>query len=184
MWIMFGMPLLGCAGLAALIFDTGRSCSVENVSGMNGSWSGYILAGVCFMAAMLSVAVPSLTHSSSGKNFWQQCGKTAMPLPAGEMIFYGSSPDPKARFYMDLPYDCTVADKDELLEHLHRADMPALLLVTRRENVAEIDEILQKSSWRLNTSSPLAEETSLTDLANENGDKYLLLRLCRNDVKY
>lgn len=184
LWIMFGMPLLGCAGLAALIFDTGRSSAVENVSGMNGSWSGYILAGVCFMAALLSVALPSLTRYRSGKTFWQKCGKTAIALPSGEMIFYGSLPDPKARFYMALPYTCTATARDELLEYLNKAKVPQLLIVVRREKVAEINELLKESQWVLETSTPLAAETSLTDLAEKQGDKYLLLQLRRRDSRY
>ncbi|MBQ4329869.1 MAG: hypothetical protein IJC27_09085, partial [Lentisphaeria bacterium] len=72
----------------------------------------------------------------------------------------------------------------ELPEYLNKAKVPQLLIVVRREKVAEINELLKESQWVLETSTPLAAETSLTDLAEKQGDKYLLLQLRRRDSRY
>ncbi len=181
--IMFGVPLLGAIGLAALIFDTGRSSAVENYSGMNGAWSGYILAGTCFMAAILTVAAPALTRYRSGRPFWKKCGTVARNLPPEEVLFYGSVPDSKARYYMDLNNDCTVVDKDNFHDALAGAKVPVLLLVAERKDIADIKELLQGTGWTMDVEEPLASETAgvefSADSAAAGNDKHLLLELKR-----
>ena len=184
LWIMFGMPLLGLAGLTAVIFDTGRSSKVENVSGMNGAWSGYILAGVCFMVAVFSVGMPSLTRYRSGRPFWKKCGEFSRELPAGEVIFCDSNPNPKALYYMNIGRKFTIAsDEKELQKILQTASGSQLLLITKREDREAVLKLVQEERWYSDEANPLAQEAKAVDFSadveNINGDKYFLWRIRR-----
>lgn len=182
-WLMILVPLLGVTGLGFLIFDTGSVSSVEKVSGMNGIWSGYVLAGVCCVTAVFAVSTAELSRFRTGRDFWLACRKQALDLPADEVIFYGREPDPKALFYMDLKQGCTVvSDKSALEEHLKNNVTGRALLIVERGSLDAANTALSAVKWQLNAEAPLAAEYGFgmePQVLNEWREKYVLYQIRR-----
>jgi hypothetical protein len=182
-WLMILVPLLGVIGLGFLIFDTGSVSSVEKVSGMNGTWSGYILAGVCCVTAVFAVSTAELSRFRTGRDFWRACREQALDLPADEVIFYGREPDPKALFYMDLKQGCSVvSDKPVLEEHLKNNVTGRALLIVERGSFDAANTALSAVKWQLNAEAPLAAEYGFgmePQVLNEWREKYVLYQIRR-----
>ena len=157
LWIMFGVPLLGLAGLGFMVFDTGGASSVEKVSGMNGPWSGYTLAGVCLSAALFAVVYSELGSYRTGKKFWLQCREYVRQLPAEEVIFYGKQPNSIAMYYMELPERRTVIlNGEELTAALKNIATGEAVIIFEQYCYAELAGQLAVSGWEF--GEPLAAE--------------------------
>ncbi len=179
--LMLGVPFLGVAALLFLVFDTGGGCAVERVSGMNGPWSGYILAGVCLMTAVFVVALSAVDPFRSGRPFWKHCGDLAHHLPPHEIIYCGSFPDSKHLYYMALPAGCTVVQSPGefagILKNIHSGE--ALLIVSRADFDA-VSAALKNAGWSPADEKPLAVESGAVDFygdASSDGSKFIVCRI-------
>ncbi|MBR7130620.1 MAG: glycosyltransferase family 39 protein [Lentisphaeria bacterium] len=161
--IMFGVPLLGLCGLAFMIFDTGAASDVEKVSGMNGSWSGYILAGVCFSAALFSVAAPELKSYHDGKDFWRNCGRQFAQLPEEEVLFFNKQPNAKAIYYMALKRRAAVvSSQSQLTGALKKISTGEAMVVLELKDRELLKNMLANAGWEFTARLPLASEYGIT----------------------
>ena len=186
LWMMAGMPLLGMTGLACMVFDTGPSNPVEKFCGMHGPWIGYVLAGVCFSAALFSVGIPSVTEYRSGKPFWKACRRLAADRPAGEIVMYGSSSNPVALYYLNLPKGCTaVADPAGLTAAPEASGSGSFLLIVRRRDLPSVTEVLKEKHWRVEPEPLLGEGPSVNFSAYpaEEEHRYSLMKVVRADSR-
>ncbi|MBE6376179.1 MAG: hypothetical protein E7050_06915 [Lentisphaerae bacterium] len=178
-WLMFAVPFLGLLGLGMLVFDTGISSAVEQSSGMRGSWSGYILALVCFMTAFLAVGKPALAEYRTKSNFWKECGGVSGRYPVNETVFFGSHPGSLALYYMDLPGDPQSAPDAAALENvLASITSGDAKIIVRCCDVVPLKNGLEKLSWQLE-STPLVLESGAGDFSADapcGGGKFLLFR--------
>jgi hypothetical protein len=158
--IIAGIPLLGLAGLGFLIFDTGSTSRVEMISGMRGSWSGYILAGVCFSTAVFAVGIPELGSYRTGKIFWQKCGAELKKNPA-ELLFYGKHPDAEAAYYMRLSGNCTTAaDREMLNRQLLKIyeNSQSCFVIVQEKDLPAFQEVIAAAGWRFDPVEALVVE--------------------------
>ena len=181
--LMLLVPVLGLAGLAFIVFDTGYKSAVERISGMRGPWSGYILGGLCITAATLAVGHPSLTIYRSGKPFWVKCGEATRHLPSREVIFAGEPLPATARYYMALPERCTVTpDIAGLPEALKTVSIGEARLIIRKKFLAEAGEVLKNTGWQIITGEYIVEEGGLISFSREKlpgEEKFVLCRVIR-----
>ena len=183
LWIMFGIPVLGLASLAFLVFDTGGGSAVERVSGMNGPWSGYILSGVCLMTACFVVGASSLDRYRSGRPFWKHCGLLVRHLPAHEVIYFGSFPDAKQLYYLELPTPCPiVSDPGELTAILPQIHSGEALLMIKRADIEAVSAALDNAGWSMEHRKPLAVEAGAINFYNDefaDDSKFIICRIRR-----
>lgn len=170
-WIIFVIPFLGVLGLAMLIFDTGSLSVVERASGMHGPWSGYILAWVCFMTAVLAVGKPALTDYRSGKSFWLECGRNVSRQPAKEVIFWGSYPAPEALFYLNMPESpVRAAENAELAAALAAITTGEAKMIILQKDYPQLQEMLARQGWQLE-SQPLIREDGAISFSAETASE-------------
>ena len=176
---MFAVPFLGLLGLVLLVFDTGISSAVEQSSGMRGSWSGYILALVCFMAAFLAVGKPALAEYRTKSNFWKECGSVSGRYPVNETIFFGSHPGSLALYYMDLPENPQSAPDVSALENvLSLINSGDAKIIVRCCDFVQLRNGLEKLSWQLE-NTPLVLESGAGNFsadASGGSGKFLMFR--------
>ena len=181
--LMFGIPLLGLSALLFLVFDTGGGSAVERVSGMNGPWSGYILAGVCLMAAVFVVGVSGFDDYRSGRPFWEKCGKLSRHLPPHEILYYGAFPNAKHLYYMALTSRCTVVkEPGEFAGVLGKISSGEALLMLKRADFTAVREALSTAEWAWKDAKPLAVEAGAVNFYGDeftDGDKYIICRIRR-----
>ena len=157
--LMTGVPFLGLLSIVFLVFDTGSQSAVEKRSGMRGSWSGYILAGVCLSAAFYSLTIPAMTRYRNERRFWSKCGAESLNLPQEKIIFYGHTPNSVARYYLNLPQGVTLlADDGQFLNHFKTLAAGEAVLILRKVDLEAAKELLAKTRWRLTTVEPLIRE--------------------------
>ncbi len=156
--LMLLVPAMGFLAIALLIFDTGPTCAEEKVSGMCGSWSGYILAGVVLSAALWCVVIPSLTKFRTGRPFWKKCGAVVRSMPPENVIFAGVSPGALSYFYMDVRQKfAEVPQVTGVAGYCRGISGDAAVVITAKEQFGAIQLELLKTSWRI-ADSPLAVE--------------------------
>ena len=157
--LMTGVPFAGLLSIAFLVFDTGSQSAVEKKSGMRGSWSGYILAGVCLAAAFYSLSIPAMSAFRSEQKFWSKCGSAGINLPKENIIFYRESPNSAARYYMSLAQGFTeTLDDEQFLQHLGVLSPGETILILQKSDLDTLRKLLTGTPWRLASTEPVIAE--------------------------
>ena len=158
-WIMFGIPALGLLALGALVFDTGATSMVERVSGMQGRWSGCILAWVGLSAALFVIGIPVLGEYRTGKPFWQKCGEIVRRVNPETVIFYRRYPGNLERCYMDIDrkFD-TAFSEEKLLLELEKASSAGTLIILRIKDLDSARKVWESAGWQVSSNEPVAQE--------------------------
>ncbi|MBE6355682.1 MAG: hypothetical protein E7058_01050 [Lentisphaerae bacterium] len=181
--LMIFSPLLGLLGLACVVFGKGFAGTIERLSGMRGPWSGYILGGVCFMAAALAIGYPSLDIYRSGRPFWMACGNLTRHLPEEEVIFAGEEMPAAARYYMALPEPCQVVPEiQELPSALVKVSTGEARLIIRKKFLEDARKVLTRYHWELGSDRFIVEEGGVISFSGETvpGDeKFVLCKIIR-----
>jgi hypothetical protein len=179
--LMTVIPLLGLTAVGFLVFDTGANSAVEKISGMYGSWSGYILAGVTLSVALWCIAIPSLTKFRTDRPFWKKCGSLSRSNPPKMVIFAGKNPDAMALYYMNMPDSPATCDIKDLPEYLNKQNANTGVIIFDRRHTPDIHRILLQSRWEIAKNPSAAKGSSLRLLPGGKKDhgKYVLHELKR-----
>lgn len=181
LWIMIGVPAAGLTALGFLIFDTGATSAVEKNSGMNTRQSGWILAWVMLSAALM-IGTSVLGQYRTEKNFWIKCGEIIRGDQQTRALFFRGVPDGRALCYMKVAaIPEMVENRQELQEKLRIENAGELLLILRRRNQNELNEILENTGWLTEKNEPVLQEEGKIQFTGKNlrDDDFLLCRIKR-----
>lgn len=147
--LIIGVPLLGLLAIGVLVFDTGPTCAVAKLSGMRGTWSGFILAAVALGIALWSVAVPSLTKFRTARPFWKRCHLELQHFPASAVIFFGDAPDDDELYYFNTPGKINIAITPQTLKKVLAAvETETAAVIVRQHRSAELLQIMTDNNWK------------------------------------
>jgi hypothetical protein len=167
-WIMFGIPALGLLALGALVFDTGATSMVERVSGMQGRWSGCILAWGCLSAALFAIGIPALGEYRTGKVFWNKCGMIARREKPDSVIFYRGVPGNLEYCYMDCDREIkTALNEEKLLHELEKASFSGVLIILRNKDYPSAQKVWESAGWQLDKNKTAVRESGQLYLLRE-----------------
>ena len=135
------------------------------------------------MAACFVVGVSSLDRYRSGRPFWKHCGVLVRHLPAHEVIYFGSFPDAKQLYYLELPTPCQiVSDPGELTAILPQIHSGEALLMVKRADIDAVSAALDNAGWSMEHRKPLAVEAGAINFYNDefaDDSKFIICRIRR-----